>query len=81
MSDETKTFRTTFQDPDKAHDELESHRGRAIQHFGGHVHIVKTNSSSIPTHDEAGNSTGWTVLMTSVWKKAPEDPASDASNA
>lgn len=81
MSDETKVIRTTFTDPNKAHDELENHRGMAVEHFGGHVHIVNTNSSSIPTHDEAGLHTGWTVLLTSVWKKAPEDPASDASNA
>lgn len=71
---ETKSFTTSFDDANKANGELEAHRAKAIDHFGGHVHIVNTHTSSVPMHDEAGMHTGHTFVMTSVWKAAPPEP-------
>jgi hypothetical protein len=72
--DETKNFSSQFSDPNGAHAELESHRAKAIEHFGGHVHVVNSNTTSVPMHDASGNHTGHTFMVTSVWKKAPPEP-------
>lgn len=72
---ETKSFTTSFSNPNMAHAELESHRFKAIEHFGEHVHNLGTNTSSVPMHDETtGEITGHTIVMTSVWKAAPPEP-------
>lgn len=73
MTDDIKTISTQFSDPNAAHEEHEKHRAQAVEHFGGHVHVVHTNTASIPMHDKDGNHTGHTFLMTSAWKKAPEE--------
>lgn len=74
MTDETKSFSSQFTDPNGAHAELESHRSQAQQYFGGHVHVVNSNTSSIPMHDESGLHTGHIFVATSAWKKAPPEP-------
>lgn len=72
MSD-TKKITTQFSDPDKSHAELDTHRAQAERHFSGHVHVVNTNTTSIPKFNDEGGPDGFIIVMTSVWRKAPSE--------
>jgi hypothetical protein len=73
MTDETKAFTSQITDPNAVAAEHEAHRAKAIEHFGGHVHVVRSNQSTVPLHDDQGNPAGQTIIVTTVWKKAPTD--------
>lgn len=76
MTDALKIIKSTFTDHEKAHAELEGHRAKAIEHFGGHVHYAGGSTSSIPIHNDSGELTGYTFLMVSGWKNAAPEPTS-----
>lgn len=76
---ETKKITSTFGTDKHPHTELEAHRKQAEEHFGGHVHVVTQHSSSVPRMNDDGLVAEHITVLTSIWRKAPDEPAPPAS--
>jgi len=79
MTDEIKAITSQYEEGG-ATTEHNKHRAQAVEYFGGPVHVVGQNTSAVPRHDALGNHTGHIFIMTTVWKKAPADPAQETAS-